>query len=94
MRLVHWRTGEFHDALEKFAWNEETMRFDDLIEDMRPIRPGCSFACDLNVLIEKVVVSPYAPPWYALMIDRLRERFGFRFPIDQSKLLGTPAVIP
>ena len=69
------------------------MRFDDLIDDTRPIRPGCSFACDLNVLIERVVISPFAPPWYVPMMDRLRERLEFRFPIGQSKLLEAPIVI-
>jgi hypothetical protein len=94
VRLVHWHTGGSHDALEKFAWNEQTMRFDDLIEDTRPIRPGCSLACALDVLIERVIVSPFAPPWYVPMIDRLREQLGFRFPVDRSRLLEAPVVIP
>lgn len=94
VRLVHWHTGELHNALEKFAWNDETMRFDDIIEDTRPIRPGRAFACDINAMIEMVIISPFAPPWYVPMIARLRERLGFRFPIHQSRLLDTPPVIP
>lgn len=94
VRLVHWHTGEFHDALEKFAWNEEIMRFEDLIEDARPIRPGRSFACDIDTMIESVIVSPFAPSWYAPMIDRARERLGYRFPVQQSKLLEKPPIIP
>ena len=93
VRLIHWHTGEFHDALEKFAWNEQTMRFDDLIEDTRPIRAGCSFACDLNVLIERVIISPFAPPWYVPMMSRLRDRLGLHFSINRSKLLEAPVVI-
>jgi hypothetical protein len=93
VRLVYWHTGELHDALENFAWNEETMRFDDLIEDTRPIRPGQSFKCNLEAMIERVIISPFAPPWYVPMIDRLRERLGLRFPIEKSRLLDAPRVI-
>lgn len=94
VRLVHWKTGESHDSLANFNWNEETLRFDDLIQDNRPIRPGLSFACDIDVLIERVVISPFAPPWYGSMIDRLKKRFGFKFPVDRSKLLDNPPELP
>lgn len=94
VRLVHWHTGEFHDALENFSWNEETMRFDDLIEDVRPLRSGMSLACEIDVLIERVIVSPFAPPWYSQMIERLRDRLGCRFPVQDSKLLSGPLELP
>ena len=94
VRLVHWHTGSFHDALENFAWNEETMRFDDLIEDTRPIKPGMVFKCDVDVLVERVIISPFAPPWYAGMIERMRDMLGHRFPVHMSNLLETPHVIP
>lgn len=94
VRLVHWHKGEFHDALANFAWNDERMRFDDLIDDPRPIRPGLSFVCDVDVMIERVIVSPFAPQWYAPMIDRVRERLGYRFSVHKSKLLDVPPVIP
>ena len=94
IRLVHWHTGNFHDALENFNWNEESMRFDNLIEDNRPIESGMSFACDMNVMIERVIISPYAPPWYAPMIEQVRDRLGYRFPIHKSKLLDLPPVHP
>ncbi len=70
------------------------MRFDDLIDDPRPIRPGMSFACDIDAMIERVIVSPFAPPWYAPMIDRVRKRFGYRFSVHRSNLLEVPPVLP
>lgn len=94
VRLVHRHTGEFHDALVNFAWNEDTLRFDDLIEDNRPIRLGMSFACEVDAMVEKVIVSPFAPPWYLAMIEQLRERLGYNFPVQRSNLLEAPPVIP
>lgn len=94
VRLIHWHTGGSHDALENFAWNEETMRFDDLIEDKRPITPGYSFPCVMDVLIDRVIVSPFAPTWYEPMIGRLRDQLGLNFRMVRSKLLETPAIIP
>lgn len=93
VRLVHWQTGQYHDPAANFAWNDETMRFDDLIEDTRPPNPGISLNCDLDVLIEAVIVSPFAPPWYTVMIERLRERLGYHFPVVQSSLLQAPRAI-
>ena len=94
VRLVHWHTGELHDALADSSWNDETMRFDDIIDDPRPVRPGMSFNCNIDVLIEGVIVSPFAPLWYAPMIERVRERFGHRFPIQRSTLLDAPLFLP
>jgi hypothetical protein len=94
VRLVHWDTSECHDALEKFSWNDETLRFDDLIEDLRPLRPGMSLSCEIDVLIERVIVSPSAPSWYGPMIERLRDRLGYSFPVHSSKLLSAPPELP
>lgn len=94
VRLVHWFTGEFHDALANFAWNEDTMRFDDIIKDSRPVRPGISLSCDIDVMVERVIISPFAPLWYEAMIDRVREKLGYKFIVQRSKLLDLPPVIP
>lgn len=93
VRLVHWDTSDMHDSLANFAWNDERMRFDDIIEDQRPINPGVNLACDIDVLIERVVVSPFAPPWYLPMIERLRDQLQYHFEIRNSKLLTSPTVI-
>ncbi len=93
VRLVHWLTGGFHDALEKAVWNDATMRYDDLIEDPRPITPGISLGCDVDVLIERVIVSPFAPPWYSSMIEKVREKLGYCFPVHRSNLLVSPPVL-
>lgn len=94
VRLVHWDTEDIHDALENFNWNDETMRFEDLIADSRPLRPGVSLRCEVDILIERVIVSPFAPPWYGPMIERLRDKLGCSFPVHTSKLLSAPPIIP
>jgi len=94
VRLVYYNTDDMHDPLEKFSWNEEIMRFDDIIEDIRPISPGISLQCDVDVLIERVIISPEAPRWYLPMIERLRDSFGFKFPVEISKIFTAPRALP
>lgn len=93
VRLVFWETGEFHDSLSNFDWNEETMRFENIVEDPRPITPGISLTCDLDTMIEEVIVSPLAPAWYLPMIERLKEKLGYSFSVTASTLLTAPPTI-
>jgi hypothetical protein len=94
VRLVHWDTTDIHDPLNNFSWNEATMRFDNVVEDRRPLIPGLSLQCDVDVLVDRVIVSPLAPSWYLPMIERLKQQLGFRFPIVASRLLIAPDAIP
>lgn len=93
VRLVYWDTEDIHNPLPDFSWNEETMRFDNIVEDQRSLKPGLSLQCDVDVLIEWVVVSPFAPLWYLDMIERLRKQLGFQFPVSASNLLEVAPVI-
>jgi hypothetical protein len=90
VRLVFWDTEDRHDPLIHDSWNEETLRFDKLVEDPRPLTPGRLFTCDVDVLIERVIVSPFAPPWYLPMIEKLRDQLNFRFKVVASNLLKGP----
>lgn len=93
VRLVHWQTGHFHDPLSNFDWNEQIMRFNNIVEDPRPITPGIALDCDLDTMIEHVILSPLAPPWYLPMIERLKEKLGYSFPVSASTLLSAPPTI-
>lgn len=93
VRLVYWQAEDGHDALANASWNEQTMRYDGLVDDVRPIPPGISFECDLDKLIERVIISPFAPRWYSKMIEELIQRLDYQFPIAVSKLLNAPLVI-
>lgn len=92
VRLVHWDTSDLHDPLESFCWNAEKMRFEEIAENPHPIKPGISLGCELNALIERVVVSPFAPQWYLPMIERLRDRLGYQFSVFKSELFSAPPI--
>lgn len=95
VRLVFWDIdpASFHDPLENFSWNEEKMRFENLVDDPRPLIPGLSLQCDVSVLIERVIISPFAPSWYLSMIERLRDQLDLHFPVIASTLLAAPKTI-
>ncbi|WBH16032.1 DUF2971 domain-containing protein [Sphingomonas radiodurans] len=93
VRIVHWQTGRYHDPLSNFDWDESAMRFKNIVEDPRPILPGLALDCDLDTMIEHVIVSPLAPTWYLPMIERLREKLGYNFTISASDLLTAPPTI-
>lgn len=92
-RLVHWHKGNYHDPLEHFAWNDESMRFDNILENPEPITPGISVKCDVATMIEHVIVSPFAPPWYLPMINRLLKDLGYELKAYSSNLLVAPHII-
>jgi len=94
VRLIHWDTRDSHDPLSNFLWNEEKMRFDDIVEDNRPLTSGLLLGIDVDVLIERVIVSPIAPQWYLPMIERLKEQLNFKFPVIKSKILNPPEIVP
>jgi hypothetical protein len=48
---------------------------------------GLAMQVDLSALIERVYVSPTAPPWFANLVDAMTKRCGFTFPFTQSALI-------
>lgn len=94
VRLVYWDTNEMHDPLQDFDWNPERMRFDAIVEDARPLNPGIHLSCDVSILIERIIISPFAPSWYLPMIERLRDKLNLSFPITRSRLLTAPQQMP
>jgi hypothetical protein len=94
VRLVYWDTDDMHDPLAADNWNDETLRFDDIIEDPRPLTPGRFLDIDVGVLIERVIVSPFAPSWYTPMICSLRDKLQYEFPVHASRLITPPQLLP
>lgn len=94
VRLVYYNTEDIHNPLEDFSWNRKRMRFDNIKEDIRPVTPGFSLSCNLDVLIEAVVISPEAPSWYLPMIENLRDSLGFGFKVYSSQLLVAAQIPP
>lgn len=46
--------------------------------------------CDLNELVESVVVSPFAPPWFKLAVEETVSRFGYEFRVIGSEIAEVP----
>lgn len=93
VRLVYWYPDDFHDPLSNFDWNEQTMRFDNVVDDPRPVTPGIAVNCDLGTIIEHVLISPMAPTWYLPLIERLMLKLDYNFPISRSVLLTAPPIM-
>ncbi len=51
---------------------------------------GLGYEVNPADLIHEVVVSPHAPSWLTELMVRVIERYEFRIPVSQSRLLGTP----
>ena len=94
VRLMFWDTEDAHDPLLGAVWNTERKRFDNVVEETRPPAAGILLKIDVEALVERVLISPFAPAWYLPMIERLKEQLGFRFPVVESKVLSPPKVIP
>ena len=69
------------------------------IIDIKTIRDGSyEFGIPLEINVEtlideddsEVIVSPHADGWIAGTLELIVERCGFRFPVNQSKLLDPP----
>lgn len=45
---------------------------------------------DLTELIEAIYVAPKVPPWFRRTVESLVNRYGFGFPVKQSKLDSEP----
>ena len=55
-----------------------------------PWEVGAEVKVDLNALIDKVHVSPTAPPWFAGLVASVTARYGFEWKVTQSVLLEDP----
>ncbi|MFJ5106632.1 MULTISPECIES: hypothetical protein [unclassified Glutamicibacter] len=55
----------------------------------RPIR-GLRFGADLSQLIERVVVSPDAAPWFKDVVSDVTAKYGFDFQVQESELNVKP----
>lgn len=51
---------------------------------------GKTLNCDLGVLIEQVIISPFAPLWFIDVVTDTIERFGYALEVRQSELLEEP----
>ncbi len=63
-------------------WNHALLN-----SDLNHIPAGFSIAIDLAKMIEKIVISPYAPAWFVNTIQTFVTNSGLTAPVFQSDLL-------
>jgi len=51
---------------------------------------GISIPVDLDILVERIVLSPTAPPWFENVVRSLVDKYGFSFPVECSALIRAP----
>lgn len=51
---------------------------------------GLELHCDLKNLINEIVVSPFAPPWFFDVLASTIEKFGYSFNIRPSSINDEP----
>ena len=51
---------------------------------------GMPFDIDVNMLIDEVIVSPYAKDWITETLKSVVQKFGFNFDVRASTLLDAP----
>lgn len=89
VRLVWWDTDVTHKHAMVNGNEVWTNRPIDELEDM-PIRAGVNVDCDLDVLIDEIVLSPTTQEWLAEAVAKLAQSFGLRISVRRSNLLDAP----
>lgn len=59
-------------------------------KDAGSSKTGLPIAVDLDMLIEKVYVSPSAPVWFTELVRSVMEKYGLNKSVEQSKLDASP----
>jgi hypothetical protein len=55
-----------------------------------PKKPGVYVPVDLNVLIDKIVIAPQSPSWFAELVSSITNRLGYSFTVEASQLRRMP----
>lgn len=53
-------------------------------------QPGVSVPCDIERLIECVVLSPQAPAWFVALVKNVTDKYEYSFAVERSALLEDP----
>lgn len=55
-------------------------------------QPGYNVTIDIRTLIDSVYVAPDLPEWIGKLIEKVRTRYGYDFPVIQSDLSTSPII--
>jgi hypothetical protein len=51
---------------------------------------GLAMQVDLSTLVERVYISPTAPPWFSNLVAAMTKKCGYDFSVGQSVLAAAP----
>lgn len=51
---------------------------------------GHAISVDIDILIDSIYISPYAPKWFAEVVINVVDRYEIKKPVYQSSMLVTP----
>jgi len=60
------------------------------VDNARRGQPGVSFPIDINLLIESIYVSPYAPLWFYDVVESILDKYCLGKSILQSQMKAIP----
>lgn len=83
LRLLYWGAYEVSRPEEERQEWAKGRRYDKLYD----LPAGLSFNCNVNRLVEEVVVSPYADDWVVETIAATLRQVGCAAPVRKSNLL-------
>ena len=91
----------FHPYLHKRKSFEHEKEIRAIVGEIPPKGHGVDFSrdiCDIGkyyeidppILIQEVVVAPFAPDWFLELVKSVTVRYNFEFPVEKSALADNP----
>jgi hypothetical protein len=87
VRLGTWRydvRGEFLDDIGRVKAEPPDVTVADIL--LWPDRKGVSVGVDVNILVERVVISPFSPSWFSDLVAALSKKLGYGFFVVPSEM--------
>lgn len=87
----------FSGSYDRIFWKRKSLSHEAEIRAVYEIPhgekcdlPGLNISIDLEDAIERVIVSPFSPPWFKEILEETMSRFGVKIPVVKSELLEEP----
>jgi hypothetical protein len=90
--LYKRKSFEYEDELRALIWTPEHGKNDIIHPQNNKFRDvlGLNVAVDLDILVEKIFLSPNAPQWIGDIVRSVIKKYGLEKDVVQSDLASTP----
>lgn len=86
--VIFKRKSFMHENELRLIYN--TFSFEDM--ETPPTDFGKSINCNLDYLIDEIVVAPYAPDWFFELVKEVGTKYGMEKKIERSTLYRLPEI--